>query len=230
MSPAPVNATAPRPVTNETFNRSLAAAYRRPLLLRMPSILLRKALGELADLFVAGQKVVPQKAEGLGFAFRFADLDQALPDLLRRPGEACPQNNEDEDICWVFYDDACAICAGEIGHYRKEARKKGLAIAFQGVGGDRKALQAYGLSREDVRRRLYVFDGGGRLVSGIDAMAAIWSVIPRYRWAARLIRLPVIHGIGEVLYDAVAAPLLRLWNAHRGRRALGVEKGSKVHG
>lgn len=223
----PMNATAPRPATNSAFTRDLARVLKRPLFLRLPAVFLQKLLGELADLFVAGQKVVPHKAEGLGFVFRFPDLEQALPDLLNKHEANNLQKGADEDICWVYYDDGCSICAGEIGHYRKEARQKGLALAFQSISGDSSALRACGLSDADIRRRLYVFDSRGQLVSGLDAMAAIWSVIPKYRWAAKLVRLPGIHAAAELLYDAVAAPLLGLWNAGRDRRGL---KGSKAHG
>lgn len=226
----PVNATAPRPVTNAVFTRSLARNLKRPLLLRMPAVVLRRLLGELADLFVAGQKVVPQKAEGLGFLFHYPDLDSALPDLLNRPETAKPREEANEDLCWVFYDDGCAICAGEIGLYRKEAERKGLAMTFQGISADSKALRAYGLSHRDVLRRLYVFDAQGRLVSGIDAMAAIWSAIPKYRWAARLVRLPLIHGAAEVLYDAVVVPLLAIWNRRRDAHRKVRTKGRKAHG
>lgn len=226
----PLNATAPRPATNAAFTRGLAKVLKRPLFLRLPAVVLRRLLGELADLFVAGQKVVPHKAEGLGFVFSFPDLERALPDLLDKHAARDPREGADEDICWVYYDDGCAICEGEIGHYRKEAQRKGLALAFQGISSDSSALRAYGLSDDDIRRRLYVFDSHGQLVSGLDAMAAIWTVIPKYRWAAKFVRLPLVHAVAEFLYDAVAAPLLGLWNAGRDRRRLGPRKGRKAHG
>lgn len=213
----PVNATAPVPVTNEDFTRKLAAQARRPVLLRVPAFFLRGLLGELSDLFIAGQRVVPQKAEGYGYKFLWPNLEEALPDLMKGNIASKRTQGAQEDICWVYYDDACEICAGEIGHYRQEAKRNNLGIAFHGLSGDEEALAGYGLSPTDVKRRLYVYDGDSRLVSGIDAMAAIWAVIPKYRWAARLVRLPILHGVGEVLYDAVAVPMLMLWNACRGR-------------
>lgn len=213
----PVNATAPVPVTNSDFTRKLARHVRRPALLRIPAFVLRRLLGELSDLFISGQRVVPQKAEGYGYKFLWPNLEEALPDLLGSSDMRLPKQSSQEDICWVYYNDACEICAGEIGHYRQEAKRNGLGIAFHGLSGDGQALAAYGLNEPDVKRRLYVYDGEGGLVSGIDAMAAIWAVIPKYRWAAWLVRLPILHGVGEVLYDAVAVPMLMLWNACRGR-------------
>ncbi|WP_282605028.1 TIGR01777 family oxidoreductase [Pelagibius sp. Alg239-R121] len=214
----PLNATAPMPVTNEGFSQKLAVQAKRPLLFRLPAFVLRGLLGELADLFVAGQRVVPQKAEGYGFKFNWPSLEDALGNLMRSDATAqLAVLSKQDDICWVYYDDACEICAGEIGHYQKEARRNDLAIAFHGISGDQNALAAYGLSQTDVLRRLYVFNVDGRLVSGVDAMAAIWAVIPKYRWAARLVYLPIIHEACEVLYDAVAVQVLVLWNACKGR-------------
>ncbi len=223
-----INATAPVPVTNEDFTRKLARQARRPVFLRVPAFVLRVFLGELSDLFAAGQRVVPQRAEGYGYRFLWPDLAAALPGLMGSDVSSLGQGPQ-EDICWVYYDDACEICAGEIGHYRQEALRQGLGITFHGLSGGEQALAGYGLSEADAKRRLYVYDGDGRLVSGIDAMAAIWARIPRYRWAARLVRRPVLHGAAEVLYDAVAVPMLRLWNACRGRRNSGAER-NVIHG
>lgn len=46
---------------------------------------MRLALGEQADLVLDGQFAEPQALRRLGFAFRFADIQAALADLLRRP-------------------------------------------------------------------------------------------------------------------------------------------------
>ncbi len=225
----PLNATSPHPVTNEDFTRKLARHVRRPVFLRMPAFFLRRLLGELSDLFVAGQRVVPQKAEGYGYRFLWPNLEGALPDLMNDKDASARRQGVGEDICWVYYDDACEICAGEIGHYRQEAKRHGLGIAFHGLSGESEALADYGLCEYDMKRRLYVYDADGRLVSGIDAMATIWAVIPKYRWAARLVRLPILHGAAEVLYDAVAVPMLMLWNACRGRGRARAG-GNAVHG
>jgi len=80
----PVNATAPDPVTQATFARTLARVLRRPAIFRVPGALLRLAMGEMADaLVISGQRVVPARALEMGFRFRFPDLEPALRDLLR---------------------------------------------------------------------------------------------------------------------------------------------------
>jgi uncharacterized protein (TIGR01777 family) len=79
----PINATAPTPVTNAEFARALGRALGRPAWLPAPAVVLRLALGEMAEaLLLGGQRAVPARALALGFAFRFPDLDRALHDVV----------------------------------------------------------------------------------------------------------------------------------------------------
>jgi uncharacterized protein len=79
----PFNATAPEPVTNEAFSKTLARVLRRPCVFRAPAFALRLAMGEMADaLLLEGQRVVPARAAELGFEFRFRHLEAALRDIL----------------------------------------------------------------------------------------------------------------------------------------------------
>lgn len=77
-----LNATAPNPVTNAEFTRALAAAIRRPAIFAVPGFALRILLGGFAESLLSGQRAIPARAEQLGFAFRFRDLDGAMRDLL----------------------------------------------------------------------------------------------------------------------------------------------------
>jgi len=77
-----LNVTAPTPVTNLEFTRTLGAVLRRPTLLPAPGFALRAVLGEMADMILTGQRVVPAKARGLGFEFQYPALEAALRDLL----------------------------------------------------------------------------------------------------------------------------------------------------
>lgn len=74
-----VNATAPEPVTNREFARALGRALHRPALVPAPSFALTLMLGEMArPLVLDGQRVIPARAKGLGFRFRYPDIDQAF--------------------------------------------------------------------------------------------------------------------------------------------------------
>jgi hypothetical protein len=82
---AAVNATAPEPVTNAEFTRSLARALGRPALVPAPAPALRLALGEAAEVLLASQRVVPATAQALGFRFDHPTLDSALAAELAPP-------------------------------------------------------------------------------------------------------------------------------------------------
>jgi len=75
----PLNLTAPEPVTNAEFSRTLGRALGRPSWLHAPAFALRLALGEMADaLVLGGQRVLPEVARQHGFAFRYPTLEAAL--------------------------------------------------------------------------------------------------------------------------------------------------------
>ena len=80
-----LNATAPNPVTNADFARALGRAMHRPAFMPAPAFALRLMLGEMADaLLLSGQRAIPAKAERLGFAFRYPQVDQALGAIFGR--------------------------------------------------------------------------------------------------------------------------------------------------
>jgi uncharacterized protein (TIGR01777 family) len=74
----PINATSPNPVQNKEFSRVLGHVLHRPAWAPVPAFALRLALGEMADMLLTGQRVVPAAAGNLGFEFEHADLHDAL--------------------------------------------------------------------------------------------------------------------------------------------------------
>lgn len=79
----PLNATAPNPVTMEEFANTLGRTLQKPSWLRVPAFGVRALFGEGADTLLQGQRVLPQKAEQLGFSFQYPTLRSALEQLLR---------------------------------------------------------------------------------------------------------------------------------------------------
>jgi uncharacterized protein (TIGR01777 family) len=74
-----VNATAPEPVPNAEFARTLGRVLRRPAMLPAPAFALRAILGEMAGaLLLSGQRALPDAAERNGFAFTYRRLEPAL--------------------------------------------------------------------------------------------------------------------------------------------------------
>jgi uncharacterized protein (TIGR01777 family) len=78
----PFNATAPGPVTNQEFAKTIGRVLGRPSFFRTPRLMLRLGLGECADLITTGQRVLPRRALERGYAYKFPELEPALRDVL----------------------------------------------------------------------------------------------------------------------------------------------------
>ncbi|MEM6292689.1 MAG: TIGR01777 family oxidoreductase [Myxococcota bacterium] len=79
----PYNVTAPTPVPNRDFTKTLGKVLGRPTVLPVPKFALRAAFGEMADhILLQGQRVVPTRLRAAGFAFEHAELEAALTDAL----------------------------------------------------------------------------------------------------------------------------------------------------
>jgi uncharacterized protein (TIGR01777 family) len=78
----PVNATAPAPVTNREFSKTLGRVLHRPAMAPLPALALRLAYGEMAQVLTTGARVVPARALVLGYSFAHPELEGALGDLL----------------------------------------------------------------------------------------------------------------------------------------------------
>jgi len=76
-----VNAVAPATPTQAAFAQALAASFGRRVHLRAPHAPLRALLGEMAELLLEGQNVVPAQALALGYRFQHATLEGALAAL-----------------------------------------------------------------------------------------------------------------------------------------------------
>jgi uncharacterized protein len=77
------NATAPNPVTNAEFTKTLGKTLHRPTFLPVPDFALKGMLGEGASVVTTGQRVVPERTLGeLHYEFRFPQLAPALQNLL----------------------------------------------------------------------------------------------------------------------------------------------------
>jgi uncharacterized protein (TIGR01777 family) len=80
----PFNLTAPNPVTNKEFARTLGVVMGRPSFLPVPALPMRVAMGEVADLALKGQRVIPDRLLKSGYDFKFPQLEGALRDLLSK--------------------------------------------------------------------------------------------------------------------------------------------------
>jgi uncharacterized protein (TIGR01777 family) len=78
----PVNACSPNPVTNAQFTRELASALHRPAIFPVPKFALKLLFGEMAEMVLASQRVIPEAVQRAGFSYRYAELSSALRAIL----------------------------------------------------------------------------------------------------------------------------------------------------
>jgi uncharacterized protein (TIGR01777 family) len=79
------NATAPNPVTNREFSKTLGRVLGRPAVVSLPKVALRARFGEeLGEVVAGGQRAMPRRALDAGFEFSHPELEPALRDLLKR--------------------------------------------------------------------------------------------------------------------------------------------------
>lgn len=76
------NLTAPNPVTNNEFTRCLAKILKCPSRVGMPAWFLRLGAGEMAELMLGGQRVLPRRFQSENFRFSYGALEPALRDSL----------------------------------------------------------------------------------------------------------------------------------------------------
>jgi uncharacterized protein len=79
------NGVGPYPVTNSEFTKAIAKTLGKPLILpKVPGFVLKLLLGEMADLVLRGSRVSSEKIVSKGFQFKFATVESALSDLLKK--------------------------------------------------------------------------------------------------------------------------------------------------
>jgi len=72
------NLTAPNPLSNKEIGKMLAGHINRPYWLPTPGFLLRLVLGEMSDVVLDSQKVLPKRLLEAGFSFKYPDFGKAL--------------------------------------------------------------------------------------------------------------------------------------------------------
>lgn len=74
-----INSTAPNPVTNEEFTKTLGSVLHRPTIIPIPEIAVKLLFGEMGErLLLEGQRVLPKRLQDAGFKFNDENLEDAL--------------------------------------------------------------------------------------------------------------------------------------------------------
>ncbi len=76
------NLTAPYPLTNAAFARTLGKILHRPSFIPVPSFVFKLLFGEVATVVLDGQRVLPKRLLDMGYPFNFVQAGEAVRDLL----------------------------------------------------------------------------------------------------------------------------------------------------
>ncbi|HUP58664.1 MAG TPA: DUF1731 domain-containing protein, partial [Bdellovibrionota bacterium] len=79
-----INGVAPNPVRQSEFAETIAKALGRPLFFKVPSPVLKLALGKMSELVLGSQRASAAKALRAGFAFEHPALGPAMEELVVR--------------------------------------------------------------------------------------------------------------------------------------------------
>jgi len=77
------NLTAPQPLTQKAFGKTLAKTLHRPFFLPLPLWQLKLLFGKGAQVLTLSSAVLPSKLIMKGFQFRYPTADKALHNLLK---------------------------------------------------------------------------------------------------------------------------------------------------
>jgi len=119
----------------------------------------------------------------------------------------------------VIYDGECRLCCRSMSRLRRwDRHRRILALDLHSA---QRAEQFPGLDVARLRGALHAVDGEGRIFTGVAAIARLGSVLPGWRWAAWLLRVPGISGMAGFVYRQVARNRHR-WNCRDAGAHCGV--------
>lgn len=124
--------------------------------------------------------------------------------------------HDDKKPLEVIYNSVCPVCDAGICRFKKKVNPDHGHYVWLDINTAPYRLSEYGISIDDVRLKLHAIDREGNLRVGMEAVTAIFSETPNYRWLAFLARVPLLKQISSQLYNATAFMLYR-WNTSKGR-------------
>ncbi len=81
----PYNLVVPQPVRNRDFINVYSKVRFYSIKVGVPAFLLKGLFGEMSQLFLSSQRVVPHRTVQSGFRYQFADLDTAMRIIYKKP-------------------------------------------------------------------------------------------------------------------------------------------------
>ena len=112
----------------------------------------------------------------------------------------------------VFFDGSCPLCRAEIGVY--QGCRGAEQIAFVDVSTVTDGAVAPGLDTTSAMARFHVMGPDGALASGAEGFGRLWLSLPGWRWLGRIVMLPFVLPLAELVYSVFLRgrpALQRLW-------------------
>lgn len=117
----------------------------------------------------------------------------------------------------ALYNGDCPVCHKEMCVYSDYAESVDLPIAFDDL--NQIDLARWGVTEDQATRLLHVLHND-ELHIGWDAFLVLWSQMPRYRWLARIGRIPVLRQVLAWGYKHIVARVI--YERHKRRQAHGL--------
>ncbi|MFZ4715429.1 MAG: thiol-disulfide oxidoreductase DCC family protein [Bacteriovoracaceae bacterium] len=97
----------------------------------------------------------------------------------------------------IFFDGNCIVCDMEISHYSRIRPDLFELVDISQPGFN---AEVYGLEFKNVNENMHVQTESGEMKIGVDAFAYVWSKLPIYSLAGRLIKLPLVYQAAKAGY------------------------------
>lgn len=102
----------------------------------------------------------------------------------------------------IFYDGACPLCRREAKYYRGKAPAG--AATFIDIAAPDFDAAAHALDSRAINKEIHARKADGTTVTGIDALALMWQLVPHTRWLARLTTVPGVRQAMQMGYIVFA--------------------------
>lgn len=107
----------------------------------------------------------------------------------------------------LYYDGNCGICRAQMSRLR--VRDRAGCLAFSDIAVPDFSLQEVGVSMEALDTEIHARTADGRLLVGIDSLAAIYTALG-YGWLVAPLRWRVLRPLFAAMYRSLARNRYRL--------------------
>ena len=102
----------------------------------------------------------------------------------------------------MLYDGGCPLCSKEVAHYKKVDRAG--RVNWVDITADTMFLDELDIGLEAAMKHLHVVGEDGSVQRGAYAFAAVWKELPYYRWLAKLVSIPGVLSLLDLVYGKFA--------------------------